>query len=58
MYFSIRIPNAHWNEFSSAVPHGEILLIVDVPTSELYRIDHAIHQRHPEALNDGVYWKA
>lgn len=58
LYFTTRIPNVHWNESATAVHHGEVLLIVDVPVSEQQRIDHIIHQHHPEAINGGVCWKA
>lgn len=57
LYFSLRVPDVHWNEFSSAIQHGEVLLIVDTPVTEMQYIDHQIHQRHPEAINGGVCWK-
>ena len=57
MYFSIRVPNVHWNEFCSAIRHGEIALIVDVPVSQVRQVDSVVHRRHPEAVNGGVCWK-
>ena len=57
LYFALRVPNIHWNEFLSALRHGEVLMIIDVSNSELRHIDHAIHRQHPEAINGGVCWK-
>lgn len=57
-YFSLRIPNVHWDEFVSAILHGEVLLIIDVPTDDLHLLDNVIHKRHPEAISGGVCWKA
>ena len=57
LYFALRVPHVHWNEFFNALNHGETLLIVDVPKSELPQVDHVIHRRHPEAINGGVCWK-
>ena len=57
MYFSTNVPKTHWNEFYSALHHGEVLLIVDTSVSELSDVDHAIHRQHPEAVSGGVCWK-
>jgi len=56
--FSLRVPNAHWQEFDHAVSHGEVLVMVDVPVSGLATLDHKIHLRHPEAVTGGVCWTA
>ena len=57
LYFAIQMPNTHWNEFISAIKHGDILLIIDVPTRAIRDIDHTVHQQHPEAITGGVCWK-
>lgn len=56
--FSLRMPNVHWREFTPAVHHGEILLMVEVPSGELKRVDEYVHRRHPEAVTGGVGWAA
>lgn len=56
--FSLRMPNVHWREFKQAVGHGEILLMVEVPPTELKRVDQYVHRLHPEAVTGGVGWAA
>ena len=56
--FTLRVPNVHQAEFSQAVAHGEVLMMVDVPTAELNKVDHHIHRLHPEAVSGGVGWAA
>jgi hypothetical protein len=56
--FSLRVPNLHWGEFDQAVRHGEILMMVDVPSAEVNKVDHHIHRLHPEAVTGGVCWTA
>jgi len=58
MYFAVYMPRVHWQEFLPAIRHGEVLLIVDVPESEVRHIDQVVHRHHPEAVNGGVCWKA
>lgn len=58
LYFSLRIPNVHCNEFSHAIQHGEVLVMVDVPPAEISKVDHHIHRLHPEAMTGGVGWAA
>jgi hypothetical protein len=56
--FSLRMPNVHWGEFAPAIRHGEILMMVDVPQTEMAKVDHYIHRSHPEAVSGGVCWAA
>ncbi|MFC1589815.1 hypothetical protein ACFL3P_06060, partial [Pseudomonadota bacterium] len=54
--FVERVPNDHLTEFTSALAHGEILLMVDVP---IYRVNETVRfveHHHPEATLDGTSW--
>ncbi len=57
IYSIIEIPHVHWKEFKNAIPHGEILLIIDVPIKLMHYVETIVHRRHPEALAGGVCWK-
>jgi len=57
IYCVLNIPRVHWQEFKNAIPHGEILIIIDVPKRAMQFVEHLIHRRHPEALAGGVCWK-
>jgi hypothetical protein len=50
------IPNAHIDEFSDAIHHGEILLMVDVDASQVNDIEHRLRRHHPEAMPGGASW--
>ncbi|OOZ41549.1 hypothetical protein BOW53_03300 [Solemya pervernicosa gill symbiont] len=50
------LPDADFREVRDALAHGEIMLMVDIPESEVYRIEHQIHQQVPEARFGGVSW--
>jgi hypothetical protein len=54
--FVVYIPDVHLTEFSDALSHGEILLMVDVPKNRVAEIERYVHQRHPEAVTGGVGW--
>jgi hypothetical protein len=49
-------PNTHLGEFRDALAHGEILLMVDVPESQVARVEREVHSHHPEATVGGVGW--
>ncbi|MES9884170.1 MAG: hypothetical protein ABW185_25265 [Sedimenticola sp.] len=55
-YFASYIPHAHLRDFHSALDHGEVLLLVDVPKWQLPDVDKEIRKRHPEASCDAVGW--
>ncbi len=55
-YFASHIPHAHLEGFRSALRHGEILLLVDVPRWKLHLVDSVIRKDHPEATCDAVGW--
>ena len=54
--FSIKIPNVHLSEFTDALSHGEILLMIDVPKHRVAEIENFVHHRYPEAVVGGVSW--
>lgn len=55
-YFIEHVPNDHLTEFTSAMAHGEILLMVDVPIYRVASITRFVEQHHPEAALDGASW--
>lgn len=54
--FVVRIPDVHLTEFTDALSHGEILLMVDVPVTRVAEIEGFVHHQHPEAAVGGVGW--
>lgn len=49
-------PDVHLTEFTDALAHGEVLLMVDVPGSRVAEVEDFIHQRYPESVVGGVGW--
>jgi hypothetical protein len=56
LMFVLRLPNVHLNEFRPALQHGEVLLMIDVPPSDVEKMDHRVHRKHPEVVTGGVCW--
>ena len=54
--FVVRIPDVHLSEFTDALSHGEILLMVDVASNRVHEIENFVHRRHPETVVAGVSW--
>jgi len=54
--FVVYVPDVHLTEFTDALSHGEILLMVDVPRNRVAEIEHFVHHQHPEAFVGGVSW--
>lgn len=52
------VPNVHLNEFTDAMKHGEILLMVDTSADRTNAVEHCIQNRHPEAVACGTSWNA
>lgn len=52
------LPNTHLREFASALRHGEMVLMVDVPPDRVAECETLIHQHHPEAAVGGVGWSS
>jgi len=55
-HFVVHVPDVHLTEFTDALSHGEVLLMVDVPAERVVEIESMIHHRHPEAVVGGVSW--
>lgn len=55
-HFVVHVPDVHLTEFTDALSHGEILLMVDVPAGRVAEIEDFVHHRHPEAVVGGVSW--
>ena len=56
LMFVLRLPNVHLDEFRPALQHGEVLLMIDVPPSDVEQVDHHVHRKHPEVVTGGVCW--
>ena len=54
--FAVRVPNVHLTEFTDALKHGEVLLMVDVPAYRVADIEAYVHRGHPESVPGGVSW--
>ncbi|MBE9567216.1 MAG: hypothetical protein IMF14_00880 [Proteobacteria bacterium] len=54
--FVVHVPDVHLAEFADALSHGEILLMIDVPSSRVAEIESFVHHRYPEAAVGGVGW--
>ena len=55
-YFARNIPNVHLNEFKAELNHGEIVMMVDVPASKIWKLMRHMQHKHPEAITGGVCW--
>jgi hypothetical protein len=55
-WFAIRLPHVHLAEFSQAIHHGEILLMVDVSRNCVDDVEALMQNRHPEAVAGGSDW--
>ena len=54
--FAVKVPDVHLTEFTDALAHGEVLLMVDVPVYRVAEIEGFVHHHHPEAAVGGVSW--
>ena len=54
--FAVHIPRVHLDEFTDALSHGEILLMIDVPSKRVAEIEDFVHHKYPEAAVGGVSW--
>jgi hypothetical protein len=55
-YFARHVPHAHMTECQTALRHGEILLLVDVPRWHQATIEKAMRKQHSEIEIGGVGW--
>ena len=54
--FAVRVPDVHLSEFTDALSHGEILLMIDVPFKRVTEIERFVHRKYPDAYGGGVSW--
>ena len=54
--YAVKVPDVQLNQFTDALAHGEVLLMVDVPVYRVAEIEGYVHHHHPEAANGGVSW--
>lgn len=54
--FAVYLPDVNLAEFSDALSHGEILLMVDVPKKRVAELERFVHHKHPDAIIGGVSW--
>ena len=54
--FVVHVPAVHLTEFTDALSHGEILLMIDVPSNRVVEIEDFVHHKYPEAAVGGVSW--
>ncbi len=54
--FTNRVPNAQLDRFRSALDHGEILLLVDVPYKRVRAVKDLIYSRYPDTRTNGGNW--
>lgn len=52
----IRVPDTSVQEFRSALSHGEVLIMVDVPRRRVVEIENLVRKTHPEAVAGGTSW--
>ncbi len=48
------VPSRRLRAFAQAVARGKILMMVDLPKTEIGRVADMIHKRHPEASMRGI----
>lgn len=55
-HFARHLPHVHLEECLTAIRHGEVLLLVDLPLWRLPHVERAIRREHPEMELGGVGW--
>lgn len=55
-HFARHVPHAHLQECQTALRHGEILLLVDVPHWRVASVERSIRKQHSEVEIGGVGW--
>ena len=56
LVFTSSVPSVRLSEFTDAIHHGELLLMVDVPVPQVSYVESLVHRHHPEAVAGGVGW--
>lgn len=55
-HYAKHVPHAHMDECQTALRHGEILLMVDLPRWRMATVEKTIRKKHPEVEVGGVSW--
>ena len=55
-HFAVHVPDVHLTEFTDALSHGEVLLMVDVPRTRIAEIDNIVRHNYPDAVAGGTSW--
>ena len=48
--FAVKVPQVHLDEFKDALSHGEILLMIDVPSLRVAEVEDLVSRIQPEAV--------
>jgi hypothetical protein len=54
--FASHVPNVHLDEFTDALAHNEVLLMIDVEQQQVARIEALVERHHPAAVAGGSSW--
>ncbi len=54
--FLFHMPDTHLGEFRTAINHGDVVLMVDVPKARTNEIAQLLRRRHPAAEANGIGW--
>ncbi len=54
--FATFMPRVHLREFEDALSHGEVLLMIDVPSQQIAEIESRVLHHHPAAIPGGTSW--
>ncbi len=55
-YYYLTKPTIHLSGFHAAFQHNEILLMVDVPKTQVAKIEQILHDKNPSASEEGISW--
>lgn len=53
-----QVPNTHLREFSEALRHGELVLMVSVPRDRVAEVEGLVQGHYPAATVGGVGWSS
>jgi len=54
--FISSMPNVHRDDFHNELEHGEVLLMVDVPSKNVPEVENILQHSHPEATEADAAW--
>lgn len=55
-WFSVRLPHAHMDDLRIPLKLGRVVLMIDVPRTQVREIEQLLSRNHPEADLGGVGW--